>query len=255
MKKKIYFLSDAHLGSWAIEHGRTHERRIVSFLDKIKDEAAAVYMLGDMFDFWYEFRYTVPKGYTRFLGKVSELTDSGVEVHFFTGNHDQWCLDYFEKECGVTVHREPCLLEIYGKEIYLAHGDEFSRDRMYRFMRAGFRSRFLRWMFSMVHPRWSLWMGHCWARHSMVQHKVKGDTPFLGADKEDSVIFANEYLKKHSSVDCFIFGHRHIDEDFALGNDSRCIFLGDWISTFAYVVFDGSTIERKYYVEGESKEL
>ncbi|MBR5455513.1 MAG: UDP-2,3-diacylglucosamine diphosphatase [Bacteroidaceae bacterium] len=255
MKKKIYFLSDAHLGSWAIEHCRTHERRLVSFLDKIKDEAAAVYMLGDMFDFWYEFRYAVPKGYTRFLGKLSELTDCGVEVHFFTGNHDQWCLDYFEKECGVTVHCEPCLLEIYGKEIYLAHGDEFSRDRVYRFMRAGFRSRFLRWMFSMLHPRWSLWMGHSWARHSMVQHKVKGDTPFLGADKEDSVIFANEYLKKHSTVDCFIFGHRHIDKDLSLEGGSRCIFLGDWISTFAYVVFDGNTIERKYYIEGESKEL
>jgi UDP-2,3-diacylglucosamine hydrolase len=99
MRKKIYFLSDAHLGSWAIEHRRTHERRLVSFLDKIKDEAAAVYMLGDMFDFWYEFRYVVPKGFTRFLGKVAELTDRGVEVHIFTGNHDIWCLDYFEKEC------------------------------------------------------------------------------------------------------------------------------------------------------------
>jgi UDP-2,3-diacylglucosamine hydrolase len=122
-------------------------------------------------------------------------------------------------------------------------------------MRAGFRSRFLRWMFSMLHPRWSLWMGHSWARHSMVQHKVKGDTPFLGADKEDSVIFANEYLKKHSTVDCFIFGHRHIDHDMPLGENSRCIFLGDWISTFAYVALDGKTIEHKYFIEGESKEL
>ena len=253
MKKKIYFLSDAHLGSWAIEHRRTHERRLVSFLDRIKDEAAAVYMLGDMFDFWYEFRYAVPKGYTRFLGKVSELTDMGVEVHFFAGNHDQWCLDYFEKECGMIIHREPCLVELYGREIYLAHGDEFSREKLYRLMRSGFRNRFLRWMFSMVHPRWSLWMGHSWARHSMVEHKVKGDTPFLGEEKEDSVIFAKEYLKMHSGVDCFIFGHRHIDEDFPLGNTSRCIFLGDWISTFAYVVFDGNTIERRYYIEGESK--
>ena len=124
--KKIYFLSDAHLGSWAIEHSRTHERRLVSFLDKIKDEAAAVYMLGDMFDFWYEHRYVVPKGFTRFLGKVSELTDRGVEVHIFTGNHDMWCLDYFEKECGMIIHREPCLVELYDKEFVLAHGDEFS---------------------------------------------------------------------------------------------------------------------------------
>ena len=127
--KKIYILSDAHLGSWAIEHRRTHERRLVSFLDKVKKDAMAVYLLGDIFDFWYEFKNVVPKGFTRFLGKVSELTDSGVEVHFFTGNHDLWCLDYFEKECGATIHREPCLLELYGKEVFLAHGDEFSTEK------------------------------------------------------------------------------------------------------------------------------
>lgn len=253
--KKIYILSDMHLGSWAIEHSRTHERRVVSFLDKIKDEAAAVYLLGDVFDFWYEHRYTVPKGFTRFLGKISELTDKGVEVHFFTGNHDQWCLDYFEKECGVIIHREPCLVELYGNEVFLAHGDEFSRERGYKVLRAMFRSRFLRWMFSMLHPRWSIWMGLSWARHSMVKHKVMGDTPFLGADKEDCLVFARKYLETHKSIDCFIFGHRHIDVDMPLDESSRCIFLGDWISTFAYVVLDGKTIERKYYIEGESKEL
>ena len=121
--KNVYFLSDAHLGSRAIEHGRTQERRLVNFLDSIKHKAAAVYLLGDMFDFWYEFRLVVPKGYTRFLGKLSELTDMGVEVHFFTGNHDIWCGDYLTKECGVTIHREPVTTEIYGKEFYLAHGD------------------------------------------------------------------------------------------------------------------------------------
>ena len=118
--KNVYFLSDAHLGSRAIEHGRTQERRLVNFLDSIKHKAAAVYLLGDMFDFWYEFRTVVPKGYTRFLGKLSELTDMGVEVHFFTGNHDIWCGDYLTKECGIIIHREPLTTEIYGKEFYLA---------------------------------------------------------------------------------------------------------------------------------------
>lgn len=121
--KNIYFLSDAHLGSRAIAHGRTQERRLVNFLDSIKHNAAAVYLLGDMFDFWYEFKLVVPKGYTRFLGKISELTDMGVEVHFFIGNHDIWCGDYLEKECGVTIHRQPLTCEIYGKEFFLAHGD------------------------------------------------------------------------------------------------------------------------------------
>ena len=121
--KNVYFLSDAHLGSRAIAHGRTQERRLVNFLDSIKHNAAAVYLLGDIFDFWYEFKLVVPKGYTRFLGKISELTDLGVEVHFFIGNHDIWCGDYLEKECGVTIHCQPLTCEIYGKEFFLAHGD------------------------------------------------------------------------------------------------------------------------------------
>jgi UDP-2,3-diacylglucosamine hydrolase len=148
--KNIYFLSDAHLGSRAIEHSRTHERRLVNFLDSIKHKAEAIYLLGDMFDFWYEFKNVVPKGYTRFFGKIAELTDKGIEVHFFTGNHDIWCLDYFEKECGMVVHREPCLVELYGKEVFLAHGDEFSTERGFRFLRAMFHSRFLQRMLSML---------------------------------------------------------------------------------------------------------
>ena len=119
MHKNIYILSDAHLGSWAIDHARTQERRLVRFLDDIKEKAAAVYLLGDMFDFWYEYKYVVPKGYTRFLGKLSELTDMGVEVHFFTGNHDIWAYDYLEKECGVILHTKPETTEIYGKIFYL----------------------------------------------------------------------------------------------------------------------------------------
>ena len=121
--KPIYFLSDAHLGSLAIPHGRMQERRLVRFLDSIKEKAAAIYLLGDMFDFWYEYKYVVPKGYTRFLGKLSELTDMGVEVHYFTGNHDIWAYEYLEKECGVILHKKPETTEIYGKIFFLAHGD------------------------------------------------------------------------------------------------------------------------------------
>lgn len=248
--KKVYFLSDAHLGAWGLEHRRTHERRLVSFLDSIKNDAAVIYMLGDMFDFWYEYKYVVPKGFTRFLGKVSELTDHGVEVHFFTGNHDQWCGDYLHEECGAIIHREPCLCEIYDREFFLAHSDEFFDDRKYKVLRWMFRNRFLRFMFSTLHPRWSLWMGNSWARHSMLKHKVKGDAPFLGEDKEHCIVFAKEYLRSHPSVDNFIFGHRHLDKDFMLSDTSRCIMLGDWICDFAYVVWDGETVEHKRYEEG-----
>ena len=175
--KNVYFLSDAHLGSLAIEHGRTQERRLVNFLDSIKHKASAVYLLGDMFDFWYEFRTVVPKGYTRFLGKLSELTDLGVEVHFFTGNHDLWCGDYLTKECGVMIHREPLTTEIFGKEFYLAHGDGLGDpDKKFKMLRAMFRSRTLQTLFSALHPRWSMELGLNWAKHSRLK-RIDGKEP------------------------------------------------------------------------------
>ena len=139
--KNIYFLSDAHLGSLAIPHGRMQERRLVRFLDSIKEKAAAIYLLGDMFDFWYEYKFVVPKGYTRFLGKLSEMTDMGVEVHYFTGNHDIWAYDYLEKECGVILHKQPETTEIYGKMFYLAHGDGLGDpDKKFTFIKGIFHA-------------------------------------------------------------------------------------------------------------------
>ena len=140
--KNVYFLSDAHLGSLAIPHARMQERRLVRFLDSIKTKAAAVYLLGDMFDFWNEYKYVVPKGYTRFLGKLSELTDMGVEVHFFTGNHDLWTYGYLEEECGVTVHYKPQTIEIYDKVFYLAHGDGLGDpDKKFKFLKRMFQNQ------------------------------------------------------------------------------------------------------------------
>ena len=171
--KNVYFLSDAHLGSRAIAHSRTQERRLVSFLDSIKNRAAAVYLLGDMFDFWYEFKLVVPKGYTRFLGKIIRVDRYGeVEVHFFIGNHDIWCGDYLEKECGVTIHREPLTCEIYGKEFFLAHGDGLGDgDRKFKLLRTMFHSKTLQRMFSMLHPRWSIEFGLEWAKHKSPETK------------------------------------------------------------------------------------
>ena len=168
--KPIYFLSDAHLGSLAIPHGRMQERRLVRFLDSIKEKAAAVYMLGDMFDFWYEYKYVVPKGYTRFLGKISELTDMGVEVHFFTGNHDICAYEYLEKECGVVLHKQPETTEIYGKMFFLAHGDGLGDpNKKFKLIRAIFHSKFCQWAFSNIHPRWAIWFGLNWAKHSRMK--------------------------------------------------------------------------------------
>ena len=152
--KNVYFISDAHLGSWALDHRRMQERRLVRFLDDIKDKAQAVYLLGDMFDFWYEYKYVVPKGYTRFLGKLSELTDRGVEIHYFIGNHDIWMFGYLEHECGVILHKEPMTVEIMDKEFYLAHGDGLGDpDRKFRFLRRVFRSRFCQFLYSLLPTR------------------------------------------------------------------------------------------------------
>ena len=252
--KNVYFLSDAHLGSWAIDHGRMHERRLVRFLDSIKHKAAAVYLLGDMFDFWYEHKYTVPKGYTRFLGKLSELTDMGVEVHFFTGNHDIWAYSYLEEECGVIMHRKPINTDIYGKVFYLAHGDGLGDpDIKFKLLRRMFHNTICQRLFSAIHPRWSMWLGLTWAKHSRMKRINGEEPPYMGENKEHLVLYAKQYMKSHPNVDVFIFGHRHIELDLNLSKSVRMMILGDWISQFTYVVFDGDHLLLEEYEEGLSQ--
>ena len=252
--KNVYFLSDAHLGSRAIEHSRTQERRLVNFLDSIKHKASAVYLFGDMFDFWYEFKLVVPKGYTRFLGKISELTDMGVEVHFFIGNHDIWCGDYLEKECGVVIHRKPMTCEIYGKEFYLAHGDGLGdKDWKFQALRAMFRSKTLQRLFSMLHPRWSVDFGLTWAKHSRLKRKDGREPEYMGEHEEPLVLYTKDYLKTHPDINYFVYGHRHIMLDLMLSRSSRILILGDWIHDFSYAVFDGENMFLEQFIEGESQ--
>lgn len=256
--KNFYFIADAHLGSRAFKHHRTQERRLVNFLDAIKDKAEAVYMLGDMFDFWFEYTDVVPKGFTRFLGKISELTDSGVEVHFFEGNHDMWCGDYLEKECGVILHRQAFTTEICGKLFYMAHGHELDyRDHVWktRFMYQCFHSHTLHRLARMIHPHFFLNFGLNWAKQSRMRHQVIGEPPYQGPDKEGLVCYARDYLQSHSYINYFLFGHRHIDLDMFLDKErnSRLIILGQWYSLFTYAVFDGEHLFVDHYVEGETK--
>ncbi|NDV66275.1 UDP-2,3-diacylglucosamine diphosphatase [Bacteroides sp. 224] len=251
--KNIYFLSDAHLGSRAIKSGRMHERRLANFLDSIKHKASAIYLLGDMFDFWYEYKTVVPKGYTRFLGKISELTDMGVEVHFFIGNHDLWCKDYFTQECGMVMHYEPQTVELHGKEFYLAHGDGLGDpDKTFKMLRKMFHSSFLQRLFSNIHPRWSMEWGLSWAKHSREKHERGGEPVYMGEDKEHLVLYSKEYLKDHPNINYFIFGHRHIMLDLMLSRTSRITILGDWITNFSYAVFDGENLFLEEYIEGET---
>lgn len=252
--KNVYFLSDAHLGSRAVAHGRTQERRLVNFLDSIKDKASAIYLLGDMFDFWYEYRLVVPKGYTRFLGKLSELTDRGVEVHFFTGNHDIWCGDYLERECGVVIHRQPLTTEIYNQTFFLAHGDGLGDpDAKFKVIRTLFHSKTCQRLFSALHPRWGVEFGLSWARHSRLKRTDGREPDYMGEEREPLVCYAKDYLRTHADINFFIFGHRHIELDLMLSRRSRILILGDWINYFSYAVFDGEHLFLEQFVEGESR--
>ena len=249
----IYFLSDAHLGSLAIAHARTHERRLVRFLDSIKDKAEAIYLLGDMFDFWNEYRYVVPKGYTRFLGKLSELTDRGIEVHFFIGNHDIWTYGYLEQECGLIVHRKPITTELYGKVFFLAHGDGLGDpDTTFKLLRKIFHNPTCQRLFNAIHPRWGMALGLNWAKHSRMKREAGKELPYLGEEKEYLVQFTKSYIKAHNDIDYFLYGHRHIELDLMLSHKTRMLILGDWIWQFTYAVFDGEHLFLEQYVEGES---
>ena len=252
--KPIYFISDAHLGCRAMAHNRTRERRLVRFLDSIRDKAGAVYMLGDMFDFWYEYRESVPKGYMRFLGKVSELTDAGVEVHFFVGNHDLWCGDYLTKECGCVVHHQPETVELGDKVFFLAHGDGLGdRDPKFQLLRAIFHNRTCQWLFRWLHPDVGINFGMAWAAHSRRKHLRLGVEQYKGEDEEPLVLFAKKYLLSHPTVNYFIFGHRHIELDLMLSHTTRLLVLGDWIDNFTFGVFDGEQFWMENYIEGDTE--
>lgn len=252
--KNYYFISDAHLGCRAFKHRRTRERRLVNFLDAIKHKAEAVYMLGDIFDFWFEYKDVVPKGFTRFLGKVSELTDLGVEVHFFMGNHDMWCEDYLVEECGVTLHRGASTIELCGKEFYIAHGHKLDKkddNWKTRFMFKCFESKVLRRMAKWIHPRWFIRFGYNWAKSSRMKHGQ--EKPYAGEDEEGLVVFSKEYLKDHPTINFFMFGHRHIELDIFLNRSCRVMILGNWFDAFTYAVFDGENMYMENYVEGETE--
>ncbi len=235
----IYFISDAHLGSRLVSDPRAHEMRLVRWLDRVKADAKAIYMLGDMFDFWFEYRTVVPKGYVRFLGKMAELVDMGIDIHFFTGNHDIWTFGYLEHEVGVKVHRDAELIELSGKKFYMSHGDvHFKSDKLFRAMRAVFHSKFAQEFFRFIPPQLGQNFGYAWSKSNREKH-LQYENKFLGEDKELLVIFAKEYTENHD-VDFMIFGHRHIELDLALKSGARVVILGDFVGIFSYGVFDGS---------------
>ena len=238
--KKIYFASDVHLGLNTAFSMREREVRFVRWLDTVRHDAEAIFLLGDIFDFWFEYKKVVPKGFIRTLGKIAEITDNGIPVHFFTGNHDLWAFDYLPEEIGVILHTKPYETELMGKRFFLAHGDGLDvTDKGYTRLKKIFSNRFLQRCFAMIHPRIGMGFGHSWSQHSRLSKGVS--VPFKG-EKEGIYQFAKQkYESKH--FDYFVFGHRHTPAIIDISDSSKMIILGEWIENCQYAVFDGEKVE------------
>lgn len=247
-KQKIYFASDFHLGVPTYESSLVREKKVVAWLDSIKHDAAEIYLVGDLFDWWFEYKYTVPKGFIRLLGKIAEITDSGIPVHIFTGNHDMWMFGYLPQEIGVTVYKEPIERTYSGKTFYIGHGDGLGPgDYKYKFIKKILSNRFLQWMYARLHPNLAFGVAMYFCRRSRIATGTS-DSVYLGDDKEWLVSFCKEKLtEKH--YDYFIFGHRHLPIELKLPQNSKYVNLGEWINYYTYAVFDGTELYLKKYNE------
>jgi UDP-2,3-diacylglucosamine hydrolase len=244
--KKIYFASDFHLGVPNPESSLQREKAVCRWLESIKHDAEAIYLVGDIFDFWYEYKYTVPKGTVRLLGKIAELTDSGIPVHFFVGNHDLWMQDYFTQELNVTVHHGALEITANNKRFHINHGDGLGPgDNWYKLLRKVFASKTCQWLFSRLHPNLAFYIAK---RSSKRRKTITGDSDekFLGNENEWLFLYCREYLLTHT-IDYFIFGHRHLPLDLDVDGKARYINLGEWFNYNTYAVFDGEKLELKKF--------
>lgn len=244
--KKIYFASDQHLGAPTPEASFPREQKFVAWLNEVKEDAAAIFLLGDLFDFWFEYKTVVPKGFVRVLGKLAEIKDSGIPIYFFVGNHDLWMKDYFEKELNIPVYHNPQEFTFNDTSFFIGHGDGLGPgDKGYKRMKKVFTFPLFQWMFKWFHPDLGMKLG----QYMSVKNKmISGDedAKFLGEENEWLVQYCKRKLEtKH--CDYFVFGHRHLPLDIDLNNQSKYINLGDWISHFTYGVFDGKTLTLNTY--------
>lgn len=233
-------MSDVHLGAPALKNNFEREKLFASWLEEISHDAEAIFLLGDIFDFWFEYKRVAPRGFVRVLGKIAEITDKGIPVHFFIGNHDVWVFDYLPSETGVIVHREPFETEIKGKRFFLAHGDGLNpSDKGYLFIKALFHNRAAQWLFSRLHPNFAFGLAHRWSKHSRLSNGVEG-ARFMGEENEEQISFARRMINEGKHFDYFVFGHRHLALEYDLNQESKLFLLGEWIKSYSYGVYDGT---------------
>lgn len=246
----IYFASDFHLGAPNHKESRIREDKIIRWLNAIEHDADTIFLLGDLFDFWHEYKTVVPKGFTRFFGKLAELSDKGIHIEVFTGNHDLWMSGYFEQELNISVLKEPEERTLLGKRFFIGHGDGLGPgDKTYKSLRSIFHHPFFQTLFCWLHPDIGISIANAWSKKSRSKHTEP--EVFHGKDKEWLYIFSKEYLEtKNSDIDFFIFGHRHLPLDLQIEETkSRYFNLGEWISQFQYAKFDGNTLELLKFEE------
>ena len=255
LSNNIYFAADAHLGNSYTDDPLEAEKKLVRWLDSIKDDARAIYFLGDMFDYWYEYKYVVPKGHVRFLGKLAELSDRGIEIHLLIGNHDIWMFDYLPDEIGALIHQGPLIVDLLGKRFFLAHGDEVGKQSIhFRFLQALFRNKICQFLYAGIHPRWTFAFARRWSLNSRKKGLQDGTSnPLLTAGY--LIEFAGEYIQTHPDIDFFIFGHCHklLDMKLKTGDTlnpiARLLVVGEWMSHFSYIQWDGHQLSLKLFEE------
>jgi len=249
MNKKIYFASDFHLGSPDFTESRRREDRIVRWLNAIEADCAELFLMGDVFDFWFEYRRVVPKGFIRLQGKLAAMADAGIKIWFFKGNHDMWVNDYFTKEMGIRIVSDELVIERNGKTFFLHHGDGLGPgDKKYKILRKIFRNPVCKWLFSLVPPVIGMGIARGWSKNSRAASSA--EEVFQGEDNEWLAVYAKEQLRiRH--YDYFVFGHRHLPLQIDLGNGSIYVNTGEWLNFNSYAVFDGTELSLKYFGKEE----
>jgi UDP-2,3-diacylglucosamine hydrolase len=248
--QKIYFASDFHLGIPDYKSSLQRERILVLWLDYARKDAAEIFLMGDIFDFWFEYKTVVPKGYVRLLGKLAEITEEGIPVHLFTGNHDIWAFEYLQKEIDIQLHWQPETRKMMGKTFYLAHGDGLGPgDNGYKFLKKVFSSRFNQFLFRWLHPDIGTKMGLYFSGKSRLANMIKDNKKENLKLIEDEMLYeyASDLLKNGLQADYFVFGHRHRPADVELKPGCRMVILGDWLTNFTYAEFDGKYLNLKYF--------
>jgi len=243
--RKVYFASDFHLGAPNADASRDREQKIVRWLDVARQDAAAIFLVGDIFDFWFEYRHAIPKGFIRLQGKLAEITDAGIPVLFFTGNHDMWMFDYFPKELNIPILRHPISTSIGGKTFYIGHGDGLGPgDHTYKLLKKVFNNKACQWLFARIHPNLGIGVANLWSRKSRISN-IKKDESFLGED-EWLMQYCRE-VEAQQHHDFYVFGHRHLPLDLPIGQNSRYVNLGEWVNYCTYGVYDGENLKLETF--------